>query len=87
VPVQRTTGGTVQGGSRLTARFTERTLNEHSAHFKHSGQMVEVGEWKKDHFPITVDGWTGGAYPHELSECSPELSLLVAKLRILGNES
>ena len=75
----------------MTARFTELTNPTYlgSFHVKHSGQMVEVCSTPTyDYFVIKAeDGWEGTAYLHELSECSPELSLLIAKLRILGNAS
>ena len=75
----------------MTARFTELTNPTYlgSFHLKHSGQMVEVC------FTLTYnlfvikaeDGWEGNAYLHELSERSPELRLLIAKHRILGDAS
>ena len=73
----------------MTARFTELTNPTYlgSFHVKHSGQMVEVCSTPTyDYFVIKAeDGWEGNAYLHELSERSPELRLLIAKRRILGN--
>ena len=73
----------------MRARFTEKTVLS-IVYQAHSGQMVEVRNNLKHKNMFTIraeDGWEGDAYPHELSECSPELSLLIAKLRILGNAS
>jgi len=75
----------------MTARFTETTftVDGDSPHFQHTGQTVKVGRYIDNrYFIITAkDGWEGQALPHELSECSPELNLLLAKLRILGDAS
>jgi len=70
----------------MRAKFTERTVLalDYQAH---SGQMVDVkpsAKHKRVYDIRTDDGWTGEAYLHELSECSPELNLLLAKQRILG---
>ena len=73
----------------MRAKFTEKTVATSSYQW-HSGQMVEVRNNLKYKNMFTIraeDGWEGDAYPHELSECSPELSLLIAKLRILGDAS
>jgi len=68
----------------MQARFTTRTL--HTNYTIHSGQMVEVRQlsWPSL-FEITAeDGWVGVTISDELSECSPDLNLLIAKQRILG---
>ena len=68
----------------MQARFTTRTL--HTNYTIHSGQMVEVRQlsWTSL-FEITAeDGWVGVVIFRELSECSPDLRLFLAKQRILG---
>ena len=71
----------------MHAKFTERTVSSPS-YMAHSGQRVEVRKNLKHINMFTIraeDEWEGDAFPHELSECSPDLRLLIARMRILGH--